>query len=362
MASHTPLTTTRQFGILDGRPWLVGVGSMSFDQLRRREFMTLLGGAAAAWPIAAQAQQGDRIRRIGVLFSTNTADDSESQARIGAFQQELQQLGWSIGRNARIDYRWPAGSPDALRRFAVGLVALAPDVIFATGSPALGQLQQATGTVPVVFVHVTDPVGSGFIASLAHPGGNMTGFADSEYGMSGKLLELLKQAVPRVTRAAVLRSPDNPADIGAFAAIQSMAPSLGVEVIPIGGRDADEIERAIMAFAHGSNDGLIVASGFLGNLYRDRIIGLAATLNLPAVYAFPYFAAAGGLMAYGSDTIEPYHGAARYIDRILRGEHPGDLPVQFPTKFELAINLKTAKTLGLTIPLGLQAAADELIE
>jgi putative tryptophan/tyrosine transport system substrate-binding protein len=229
-------------------------------------------------------------------------------------------------------------------------------------APAVGQLQQATRTVPIVFVQVTDPVGSGFIASLAHPGGNMTGFANSEYGMSGKLLELLKQTVPRVTRAAVLRTPDNPADIGAFAAIQSMAPLLGVEVIPIGGRDADEIERAIMAFAHGPNDGLIVASGFLGNLYRDRIIGLAARLILPAVYTSPYLAAAGDLMAYGPNTIEPYHGAARYVDRILKGEPPADLPVQLPTRYELVINLKTAKALGLSIAPTLLALADEVIE
>jgi putative ABC transport system substrate-binding protein len=329
--------------------------------MKRRQFITLLSGAAAAWPLAARAQQGGRIRRIGVL-STSTADDSESQARIGAFQQELQQLGRSIGRNVLIDYHWSAGSPDALRRYAVELVALAPDVILATGSPAVEQLQQATGTVPIVFVHVTDPVGSGFIASLAHPGGNMTGFADSEYGMSGKLLELLKHAAPRVTRAAVLRNPSNPADIGAFAAIQSMAPSLGVEVIPVGGRDADEIERAIMAFARGPNDGLIVASGSLANLYRDRIIGLAARLNLPAVYTLPYFAAAGGLMAYGSDTVEPYHGAARYIDRILKGEPPADLPVQLPTRYELIINLKTAKALGLTVPPNLLVTANEVIE
>jgi putative tryptophan/tyrosine transport system substrate-binding protein len=329
--------------------------------MKRREFITLLGGAAAMWPLAAHAQQGSRIRRIGVL-STSTADDSEFQARIGAFQQELQQLGWSIGRNARIDYRWSAGSPDALRRYAVELVALAPDVILATGSPAVGQLQQATRTVPIVFVQVTDPVGSGFIASLARPGGNTTGFAAYEYGMSGKLLELLKQTAPRVTRAAVLRTPDNPADIGAFAAIQSLAPSLGVEAIPIGGRDADEIDRAVMAFARGPNDGLIVATGFLGNLYRDRIIALAARQGLPTVAGFPRFAAAGGLIAYGPDAIDQYRRAASYVDRILKGEKPADLPVQVPTKYELIINLKTAKSLGLTVPPTMLTLADEVIE
>ena len=327
--------------------------------MKRRQFITLLGGAAAAWPLAARAQSDGRTRRIGVMF-TGPATDAFTQAGVAAFEQVLRTLGWKSGQNLRIEYRYADFRRSAAD--AAELVALAPDVILATGSPPVVQLQQATRTVPIVFVQVIDPVGSGFIASLARPGGNTTGFAIYEYGMSGKLLELLKQTVPRVTRAAVLRSPDSPADIGAFAAIQSMAPSLGVEAIPIGGRDADEIDRAVMAFARGPNDGLIVATGFLGNLYRDRIIALAARQGLPAVAGFPSFAAAGGLIAYGPDTIDQYRGAASYVDRILKGEKPGDLPVQVPTKYELIINLKTAKALGLDIPPTLLATADEVIE
>jgi putative ABC transport system substrate-binding protein len=327
--------------------------------MKRREFITLLGGAAATWPLAARAQSDGRTRRIGVIFS-GPATDAFTQAQVAAFEQVLRTLGWKSGQNLRIEYRYADFGRSAAD--AAELVALAPDVILATGSPPVVQLQQATRTVPIVFVQVIDPVGSGFIASLARPGGNTTGFAIYEYGMSGKLLELLKQTVPRVTRAAVLRSPDSPADIGAFAAIQSMAPSLGVEAIPIGGRDADEIDRAVMAFARGPNDGLIVASGFLGNLYRDRIIALAARQGLPAVAGFLNFAAAGGLIAYGPDAIDQYRRAASYVDRILKGEKPADLPVQAPTKFELIINLKTAKALGLTVPPTMLVLADEVIE
>jgi ABC-type uncharacterized transport system substrate-binding protein len=327
----------------------------------RREFITLVGGAAAAWPIAARAQQGERMRRIGVLMSL-TADDPEGQVRLTAFLQGLQQLGWTDGRNVRIDTRWGAGDADRSRGYAAELVALAPDVILASGTSTMGPLLRATRTVPIVFTQVTDPVGAGFVDSLARPGGNATGFTLSEYGISGKWLELLKEIAPRVTRAAVLRDPDMAAGSGQLGAIQSVAPSFGVELSPVNVRDAPEIERAVAAFARGSNGGLIVSASGLAIVHRDLIITLAARHRLPAVYFARYFVTGGGLISYGSDNIDPHRRAAGYVDRILKGEKPADLPVQAPTKYELAINLKTAKALGLEVPPSLLARADGVIE
>jgi ABC-type uncharacterized transport system substrate-binding protein len=327
----------------------------------RREFITLVGGAAAAWPIAARAQQGERMRRIGVLMSL-TADDPEGQVRLTAFLQGLQQLGWTDGRNVRIDTRWGAGDADRSRGYAAELVALAPDVILASGTSTMGPLLRATRTVPIVFTQVTDPVGAGFVDSLARPGGNATGFTLSEYGISGKWLELLKETAPRVTRVAVLRDPDMAAGSGQLGAIQSVAPSFGVELSPVNVRDAPEIERAVAAFARGSNGGLIVSASGLAIVHRDLIITLAARHRLPAVYFARYFVTGGGLISYGSDNIDPHRRAAGYVDRILKGEKPADLPVQAPTKYELVINLKTAKALGLEVPPSLLARADGVIE
>jgi ABC-type uncharacterized transport system substrate-binding protein len=327
----------------------------------RREFITLVGGAAAAWPIAARAQQGERMRRIGVLMSL-TADDPEGQVRLTAFLQGLQQLGWTDGRNVRIDTRWGAGDADRSRGYAAELVALAPDIILASGTSTMGPLLRATRTVPIVFTQVTDPVGAGFVDSLARPGGNATGFTLSEYGISGKWLELLKEIAPRVTRAAVLRDPDMAAGSGQLGAIQSVAPSFGVELSPVNVRDAPEIERAVAAFARGSNGGLIVSASGLAIVHRDLIITLAARHRLPAVYFARYFVTGGGLISYGSDNIDPHRRAAGYVDRILKGEKPADLPVQAPTKYELVINLKTAKALGLEVPPSLLARADGVIE
>jgi putative ABC transport system substrate-binding protein len=329
--------------------------------MRRREFVTLIAGAAAAWPIAARAQQPERVRRIGVL-DTLAADDPFAQARQGAFLQGLQQSGWTIGRNVRIDTRWSAGSTDLMRKHVAELIALAPDVFLATGTPSLGPLLQATRTVPIVFVLVPDPVGAGFVDSLARPGGNATGFTNFEYSMSAKWLELLKQIAPGVTRAAVLRDPTLTSGIGQFAAIQGGASTFGVEVVPLGVRDATDIERAVAAFARGSNDGLIVTTGGLTTLHRALIAALAARHKLPAVYPARYFVTAGGLISYGSDRIDQYRQAAGYVDRILKGEKPADLPVQAPTKYELVINLKTAKALGIEVPPMLLARADEVIE
>jgi putative tryptophan/tyrosine transport system substrate-binding protein len=326
----------------------------------RRKFITLLGGAAA-WPIVARAQEHERMRRIGVLMSL-AADDPESQARHGAFLQGLQASGWSLGRNVRIDYRFAAGDAERIRQYAAELVALAPDVILATGSPVMAALLQATRSVPIVFAQVPDPVGNGFVASLARPGGNATGFITFEYGVAGKYLELLKEIAPRVTRAAVLRDPTIASGIGQMAAIQAVAPSLGVELSPVGTRDAGEIERAVAAFAREPNSGLIVLASPLQIIQRDLIIALAAQHRLPAVYGFRFFVASGGLISYGPDSIDPYRRAAGYVDRILKGEKPADLPVQAPTKFELVINLKTAKALALTVPDKLLALADEVIE
>jgi putative ABC transport system substrate-binding protein len=330
---------------------------MHFRQWKRRDFITLLGGAAA-WPLAARAQRPDRMRRIGVLMPL-AADDQEAPGRIAAFLQGLQQLGWTVGRNVRIEYRWGAGDPDRVRQYVAELITLAPDMILAGGSATLAPLLQATRALPIVFVHVPDPVGAGFVDSLARPGGNVTGFLMFEYGISGKWLELLKQIAPGVTRAGVIRDPAITAGIGQWGA---MAPSIELEVIPVNVRDAPEIERAITAFARSSNGSLIVTASALAVLHRDLIVTLAARHKLPAVYWERFFVAAGGLISYGPDVVDQYRRAAGYADRILKGEKPADLPVQAPTKYALAINLKTAKTLGLTVPDTLLARADEVIE
>jgi putative ABC transport system substrate-binding protein len=314
---------------------------------RRRQFITLLGGAAA-WPLAARAQQGERMRRVGILLPA-TSDDTEFQARVGAFLQGLQESGWAIGRNVRIDTRWATASATEIRRHAAELAALAPDVILAHGDSTVGPLLQATRTVPIVFPVLGDPVAAGYVESLARPGGNVTGFMIFEYSMGGKWLELLKQIAPGVTRAAVLRDPTQ-SGASQFTAIQTVAPSLRVEVSPVNTRDAGEIERAVAAFARAPNGGLIVTAGAAVTLHRELIITLAARHKLPAVYYERFFAVAGGLISYGPDYVDQYRRAAGYVDRILKGEKPADLPVQAPTKYELVINLKTANALGLTIP------------
>jgi len=328
--------------------------------MRRREFITLLGGGAAVWPIAASAQ-ADRVRRIGVLMPL-AADDREAPARIAAFHQGLQQLGWNVGRNVRIEYRWGAGDPERIRKSITELIDLAPDVILAGGSATLAPLLQATRAVPIVFVHVPDPVGAGFVDSLGRPGGNATGFAIFEYGISGKWLELLKQVAPTVTQAGVVRDPAISAGIGQWGAIQAMAPSVGVEVVPVNVRNAPEIERAVTTFARSPNGGLLVTASALAVLHRDLIVTLAAQHKLPAVYWERFFVTSGGLISYGPDVVDQFRRAASYADRILKGENPADLPVQAPVKYELAINLKTAKTLGLEVPPSLLARADEVIE
>jgi putative ABC transport system substrate-binding protein len=330
--------------------------------MKRREFLGVLGGAAVAWPRAATAQQPEKMRTIGMLVA-GTADRPEHQARVAAFQQGLERLGWTDGRNVRIDIRWATTDAAALRKHAAELAALAPDVIVsATGTSTAGPLLEATRAVPIVFALVIDPVGAGFVTSLARPGGNATGFMYFEYGLSGKWLELLKQIVPGITRVAVVRDPAIASGIGQFGAMQSAAPSLGLEVIPINQRDASEVERDIAAAARFPNSGLIVTAAPRTLLFRDLIIGLAAKHRLPAVYSSRDWVTAGGLMSYGPDILDQYRRAAGYVDRVLKGEKPADLPVQAPDKFELAINLKTAKTLGLTIPPMLVASADEVIE
>jgi putative ABC transport system substrate-binding protein len=324
--------------------------------MNRRALITLLGGAAAAWPLAARAQQPDRVRRIGMLMKL-AADDPEASARVTALARALQQLGWIDGRNVRIDYRWNAADADRSRKSAAELIALAPDVILASATPAMQALQQATHTVPIVFVNVVDPVGAGFVDSLAQPGGNITGFTLYEYGISAKWLELLKDIAPWVKRAAVLRSAAEASGIGQYAVVLAAAPSVEVEVRPVGVKEPGEIERAVTAFAGASNGGLIVTASTLAGIHRKLIIGLAARHRLPAVYPFRYYPTSGGLISYGPDTVDSYRRAAAYVDRILRGEKPADLPVQAPTKYELVINLKTARALGLNVPPMLLARA-----
>jgi putative tryptophan/tyrosine transport system substrate-binding protein len=328
--------------------------------VKRREFITLLGGAAASWPLAARAQQPERMRRIGVLFGAG-ADDGDIQARHGAFLQALQQLGWTDNGNVRIDTRFGAGNANNIRRYSAELATLAPDVILATGH-VVEQLLQATRAVPIVFVVVPDPVGAGYVDRLSRPGGNVTGFMQFEYSLTAKWLELLKQIAPGVTRAAVLRESALPAGIGQFAVIQYVALSVGVEVSPVNVSDAPEIERAIAAYARQPNGGLIVTASALAAVHRDLIVTLAARHKLPAVYSQRHYAAAGGLISYWADFIDQHRRAAGYVDRILKGEKPADLPVQAPTKYELVINLKTAKALGLEVPPSLLARADEVIE
>jgi putative ABC transport system substrate-binding protein len=328
--------------------------------MRRREFITLLGGAAA-WPVAARAQQSGRMRRIGVLMSSG-ADDPEGQTRFAAFLQGLQERDWSVGRNVRIDTRWGAGNAELYRRYAAELVALAPDVLLAGGGIALRPLREATMILPIVFASTVDPVGEGAVESLARPGGNVTGFTNFEYGISGKWLGLLKQISPQVIRVAVIRDATISSGTGQLGALQGAAPSLGVELTPIGASSADEIERGLTAFARASNAGLIVAAGAVAATHRDLIVALAVRHRLPAIYANRAFVEGGGLMSYGPDRTDQYRLAAGYVDRILRGEKPADLPVQAPTKYEMVINFKTAKSLGLTIPPNLLAIADEVIE
>src|SRR5215510_3882302 len=328
-------------------------------RVRRREFIGLLG-TTPVWPLAARAQQAERTRHVGVLLAA-AADDPEYQARLAAFRETLAQLGWHDGQNLRVDTRW--ATPDDIRRHATELAALTPDVLVAgTGSVTVAPLLAVTRSVPIVFVVVIDPVGAGFVASTARPGGNATGFTMFDYGQSGKWLELLKEIAPHVTRAAVLRDPTVASGIGQFAAVQAVAPSLGVELSPVDVRDAGEIDRSVTTFARSSNDGLIVTASALATRHRNRIIVLAARHRLPAIYASRYFVTAGGLISYGPDLVDQYRRAAGYVDRIFKGEKPADLPVQAPTKYELAINLKTAKMLGVEVPQGLLARADHVIE
>jgi ABC-type uncharacterized transport system substrate-binding protein len=326
----------------------------------RRAFITLLGGAAA-WPLAARAQQSERMRRIGVINAINV-DDPEWQTRLAAFHQGLQEAGWIVGRNVRIDYRLGTGDTEVIRRRATELVALAPDVILASGGAVVGALLQVTRTVPIVFTQTPDPVGAGFVNSLAQPGGNATGSTSIEYGVNAKYPALLREIAPRVTRAAVLRDPTIPQGIGQFAVIQSVGPSLGMELTPVSVSDAGEIERTVTEFARSSNGGLVVPGSALALVHRDLIIALAARHKLPAIYFGRYFVTGGGLLSYGADSIDPHRRAAGYVDRILKGEKPANLPVQNPTRYELVINLKTAKALGLDVPPALLSRADEVIE
>jgi ABC-type uncharacterized transport system substrate-binding protein len=329
--------------------------------VKRREFITLLGGATA-WALAARAQQGERMRRIGVLAGGAIATDADTQERNAAFVQTLEQLGWTDGRNVQIDYRYGLGNTVNVRKYAAELVALAPDVVLVSGASALAPLLQATRTVPIVFVAVADPVGAGFVESMAQPGGNATGFMQFEYSLSGKWLELLKEIAPGVTRVAVLRDPAITAGVGQFAVIQSVASSIGLDVRPVNLRDAGEIERAVTALARSPNGGLVVTASALSLVHSALILALAAQHRLPAVYPRRSFVAAGGLISYGFDALDQVRRAAGYVDRILKGEKPADLPVQAPTKYELVINLKTAKALGIDMPATVLARADEVIE
>jgi putative tryptophan/tyrosine transport system substrate-binding protein len=328
--------------------------------MKRREFITLLGGAAC-WPLAARAQQSEQLRRIAVLMN-RAADDSEGQDCVAAFRQTLQQLGWSDGHNMRIDVGWGADDVERERKSAAELITLAPDIILASGTLSVAAMRQLTHSVPIVFVLVTDPVGGGFVDNLARPGGNITGFMNYEFSFSGKWPELLKQIAPNVTRTAVLKSPASPVDSSSFGAIQAVAESLGLEVTAINVRDDGEFERAIAAFARAANGGLIATTAVSASVHRDRIIALAAQYKLPAVYGNRANVVGGGLMTYGPDRVDQFPLAAGYVDRILKGEKPADLPVQAPTKYQLVINLKTAKALGLTVPASLLATADEVIE
>ena len=327
--------------------------------MRRRDFVSFLGGAAA-WPIASKAQPTERTRVVGVLEILGT-DDPETKIRSAVFAQTLQQLGWDVGRDLKIETRNVGSDLDHLRRYAAELIALTPDVIVSVGSVTVAPLQQATRTIPIVFVNVPDPVGAGFVQSMAHPGGNITGFLNFEYSMSGKWAELLKQIAPNVTRALVFRDPTTAAGVGQFGAIRSVAQSLGIELTPLNVRDTDEIERNVVAFASSGNGGVIVTPGGAA-AHRGLIIRLAARYNLPSIYPYRYYAVDGGLISYGPNTNDPQRKAAGYVDRILKGEKPADMPVQAPTKFELVINLKTAKALGITIPTSVLARADEVIE
>jgi ABC-type uncharacterized transport system substrate-binding protein len=332
------------------------------EHMQRRDFITLVGGAAAAvtWPVTARAQQADRVRLVGSL-NILAEDDPESRLRIAAFKQGLQELGWTEGGNVRVEARWAGGDDGLVRKYAAELAALAPDVILTSGSVTVRPVQQATRTVPIVFVQVVDPVGSGYVDSLSRPAGNTTGFTQFEYSLTGKWLELLKEIAPKVTRAAVIRDPTRGSGIAQFAVIQAVAPSAGVELTPINSQDVDEMGNGITAFARTANGGLIVTSGGTG-FHRDVIIPLAARLRLPTVYPYRYYATEGGLIAYGPNMIDQYRRAAKYVDRILKGEKPADLPIQAPTKYQLVINLKTAKALGLDVPATLLGRADEVIE
>jgi putative ABC transport system substrate-binding protein len=329
--------------------------------MRRREFITLLGGTAATWSLVARAEQGERLRRVGMLLN-RAADDPEGQAGVAAFQQGLKQLGWIEGRNVRIDIRWGGDDVDRERRYAAELVGLAPDILLASGTVSVSALQNVTRSLPIVFVAVIDPVGAGFVDTLSRPGGNTTGFMLFEYSLTGKWLELLKQIAPQLTRVAVLRDPANPATVAEFVAIQSAAPSLGVEVSPISVRDAGEIERAVATFVSNGGGGLILTGSASVSIHRDLIIALAARYKLPAVYSNRFNIVAGGLIFYGPDRVDQFRRGAGYVDRIFKGEKPAELPVQAPTKYELVVNLKTAKALGVKIPPGVLATADEVIE
>src|SRR5262245_22068553 len=329
--------------------------------MKRRNFISLLGGAAAGWPLAAKAQQPERLRRIGVLMN-RAADNPEGQDRLAAFHQGLQELGWGIGRNVRIDTRWSKDNADRSTKYAAELVALAPDIILASGTLAVTALQHISRIPPIVFASVADPVGAGIVDSLAHPGGNATGFMLYEYNLAAKYLELLKEIAPSVTRVAIIRNAANPAGPATFGALQNAAQSLGVEASPINVRDPREIERSVAAFARSPNGGLIVTQNASGTVYRDLIIAVAARHKLPALYTLRYDVTGGGLIAYGPDVVDQFRQAATYVSRILKGEKPADLPVQAPTKYQLVINLKTAKALGIEMPASVLARADEVIE
>ena len=329
--------------------------------MNRRDFITLFSGVTAAWPLAAAAQHSERPRRVGVLMNV-AADDPLSTLRVSAFAQAMQELGWTVGRNVRIDYRWGQADPDRLRKYAAELVTLAPDVIVSNANPSTTALQQATRSVPIVFVNQVDPIGAGFVESLARPGGNITGFTNFEYGLSAKWLELLKEIAPRVSRVAVLRDPTSASGTGQLGAIQSVAPSFGVELRPVDIRDPDAIERAVVAIARLPNSGMIVTGTGLALSHQAAIVRLAIQHGLPTVSAFRTHVEQGILLSYVPDAVDPYRRAAGYVDRIFKGEKPADLPVQAPTKYELVINLKTSKALVLEIPPTLLARADEVIE